>query len=253
MDALPPELQTTILYRLPARDVVRTSILSRPWRRRWESVPDLDIDLTDLHSWATATTFLSRCAAPIRRLRLHGVPPHLAVCVDSWLRLAAGKSPRVLSAPPVGFAGLRALATLSLEKVFFRARNAWRQVEEMLAAAPGLVELTLRDIIFHVAGDGGLPGRWVIGGQSLRRVELCLEIAGAGFWEVGSVPKLECAHVVLNDSPEHRDYFKLFTALSGVKELNVGNFNGRTYQVRVFLCLSALNQTSRIIRISGVT
>nr|CAB3456264.1 unnamed protein product [Digitaria exilis] len=100
----------------------------------------------------------------------------------------------------------------------------------MLAAAPGLVELTLRDIIFHVAGDGGLPGRWVIGGQSLRRVELCLEIAGAGFWEVGSVPKLECAHVVLNDSPEHRDYFKLFTALSGVKELNVGNFNGRTYQ-----------------------
>nr|CAB3456263.1 unnamed protein product [Digitaria exilis] len=104
MDALPPELQTTILSRLPARDVVRTSILSRPWRRRWESVPDLDIDLTDLHSWATATTFLSRCAAPIRRLRLHGVPPHLAVCVDSWLRLAAGKSPRVLSVdlPAVG-------------------------------------------------------------------------------------------------------------------------------------------------------
>ncbi|KAF8690645.1 hypothetical protein HU200_041017 [Digitaria exilis] len=82
-------------------------------------------------------------------------------------------------------------------------------MEEMLATAPGLVELRLRDIVFHIAGDGGLPlsCAW-------RSPEL-----GSG--RLGVCPSW---------SVRMSDYFKLFVALSGVKELNVGNFNGRTYQ-----------------------
>jgi hypothetical protein len=41
--SLPPELLDNILARLPFEELVGTSGLSRPWRRRWESVAKLDI------------------------------------------------------------------------------------------------------------------------------------------------------------------------------------------------------------------
>ncbi|KAK1603615.1 hypothetical protein QYE76_027288 [Lolium multiflorum] len=39
LDSLPPAILDEILSRLPIRDAARTSVLSRAWRRRWESVP----------------------------------------------------------------------------------------------------------------------------------------------------------------------------------------------------------------------
>ena len=191
LGALPTEIQNDVLARLPARDVVRTSVLSPVWRRRWESVPDLDVDLGGVRSWETAVGVLERCADPVRRVSIG-----LAGRADSWLRLVAGKRPRsvcldlpagrdpppaalpslfscdaavlaelrlrscALPAPPVGFAGFHALAALSLDRVLFPAENGWRQVEAMLAAAPGLQELSLKDIVFRVA-EGSIPGKWV--------------------------------------------------------------------------------------------
>jgi hypothetical protein len=268
--ALPEAIQDDVLARLPARDVVRTSALSSEWRRRWESVPGLDVDLNlvGVRSWTTAVGVLERCAAPVRGVRINGVPPRLAGRADGWLRLAAGKNPRSISlelsqtadlpaaalpalfdcnpavlvelwlgscalpAPPVGFAGFHALETLDLYRIFFLADNGWwRQVEAMLAAAPGLQELSLKGIVFHIA-DGSLPdGKWVIEGPNLRRLVLCLNLVGAGPWELGALPKLEYADVCLNDDPSDRDYTKLFSELSNVAKLKINHFGGATLQV----------------------
>ncbi|CAL5089744.1 unnamed protein product [Urochloa decumbens] len=260
--ALPKEIQDDVLARLPARDAVRTSLLSPAWRHRWESVPNLDIDLSGIvrSSWDTAASTLQRCAAPIRRLRIHGVPPGLA---DGLLHVAAGKRPRSVSldlpaaasgvpphnaavpsvfacdadalaelrlggcalpAPPSGFAGFHALNALDLDGVVFTAENGCVQLEAMLAAAPGLRDLRLKDIVFRVAAGV----RWVIGGPSLRRLVLSLRLAGAGDWELGALPKLECAHVFLNDPPSDRDYIQLFNALSTVRELKISNLDSLT-------------------------
>ncbi|CAL5079597.1 unnamed protein product [Urochloa decumbens] len=262
LSALPKEIQDDVLARLPARDAVRTSLLSPAWRHRWESVPNLDIDLSGIvrGSWDTAAATLQRCAAPIRRLRIRGAPPGLA---DGLLHVAAGKRPRSVSldlpaaasgvpphhaavpslfacdadalaelrlggcalpAPPSGFARFHALNALDLDRVVFTAENGCVQLEAMLAAAPGLRDLRLKDIVFRVAGGG----RWVIGGPSLRRLVLGLRLAGAGDWELGALPKLECAHIFLYDLPSDRDYIQLFNALSTVRELKISNLDSLT-------------------------
>jgi hypothetical protein len=51
---LPTHVLNKILGGLPAGDVVRTSVLSPSWRRRWESVPGLDIELHDVRNEAGA-------------------------------------------------------------------------------------------------------------------------------------------------------------------------------------------------------
>ena len=83
LGALPTEIQNDVLARLPARDVVRTSVLSPVWRHRWESVPDLDVDIDGVRSWETAVSVLERCANPVRRVSIRGVPLGLVGRADN--------------------------------------------------------------------------------------------------------------------------------------------------------------------------
>ncbi|CAL5066103.1 unnamed protein product [Urochloa decumbens] len=217
--ALPKEIQDDVLARLPARDAVRTSLLS----------PQLDLDIADglLH---VAAGKLPRSVSLDIPAAASGVPPphHAAVpslfaCDDDALAdLRLGGC--ALPAPPSGFAGFHALNALDLDGVVFTAENGCVQLEAMLAAAPGLRDLRLKDIFFRVAGGG----RWVIGGPSLRRLVLCLRLAGGGDWELRALPKLECAHVFLYDPPSDRDYIHLFNALSTVRELKISNLDSLT-------------------------
>jgi hypothetical protein len=63
LDDLPSDVLYKLLAGLPAGDVVRTSVLSQAWSSRWESVPDLNIDLDDrVRDWESAAA--SRCACP---------------------------------------------------------------------------------------------------------------------------------------------------------------------------------------------
>ena len=100
---LPPELLDKILAGLPARDVVRTSVLSQPWERRWESTAGLissstvsddtgargsvannfinrflaGVPVHDDNSgawWGSAARFLENCAGPVGRVSIRGVP-----------------------------------------------------------------------------------------------------------------------------------------------------------------------------------
>lgn len=164
-----------------------------PWLCHWDSVPNLNIDLTtNIRSWATATTFLSRCVAPIHRVCLHGLPSHLTGDVNSWPHLIAGKRPRslalhfpVIGDPPpalpaafsfdadvlaelklrscsltvtvVGFFGFHTPATLSLDRVIFLTENGWRQMEAMLAVGKELFADTLvAELVFPWVALGKL-------------------------------------------------------------------------------------------------
>ena len=118
------------------------------------------------------------------------------------------------------------LTKLDLD-VVFTGGNAWAQLESMVsAAAPTLVELRLQNISFPA--KLGVPGRWVIQAPNLRRLVLCLRIAGAGLWELGPLPNLELARIFLNDSAENSDYVQMFAAISNVRELHIGNFHINT-------------------------
>jgi len=271
LDDLPPDVLNKLLADLPASDVVRTSVLSQTWRSRWKSVPDLEIDLDDRvrdRDWESAAGFLERCAAPVRRVSIRGIPLRLSDCADGWVRTVAGKSPRSLSVampmtalpslfacdpaaladlklatsvlppPPPAFAGFRRLTSLDLDYVVFSGEKGWERLEAMIsAAAPTLEKLRLANIAFdHVGAGEGLPvpGAWIIQAPNLRWLELRLTMAGAGSWELGHLPKLSYANITLN-AHEARDYRGMLTALSSVRELEIGNFDCATFQVRAYI------------------
>ncbi|XP_021308565.1 F-box/LRR-repeat protein At3g26922 isoform X2 [Sorghum bicolor] len=290
---LPTHVLDKILAGLPAGDVVRTSVLSTPWRCRWESVPGLDIELHDVRdeagAWVSAASILERCGFPVGRVSIRGVPLSVYHRADDWVRAVAGKSPRSLSlalplatplpslfrcdpaalaelelrccvipAPPRaaadGFVGFQRLTKLDLDDVVFTGRSGWAQLEAMVsAAAPTLVELRLQNIAFALAGDGFVPGRWVIQAPNLRRLVLCLRMAGAGLWELGPLPNLEFARIFLNDSAESRDYVQMFTAIANVRELHIGNFDMATQAaaINIFQDLLWRFENLRILRLDA--
>jgi hypothetical protein len=269
LDDLPSDVLYKLLAGLPAGDVVRTSVLSQAWSSRWESVPDLDIDLDDrVRDWESAAGFLERCAAPVRSVSIRGIPLRLSDRADGWVRTVAGKSPRslslaldmtplpslfacdpaalaelklvtcVLPPPPTTFTGFRGLTALDLDYVMFSGDKGWERLEAMIAAAaPTLEKLRLANIAFdfdHVAPGEGLPGAWIIQAPNLRWLELRLTMASAGSWELVHLPKLDYANITLNVQ-EPRDYGSMLTALSSVRELEIGNFDCATFQVRAYI------------------
>ena len=264
LDDLPSDVLYKLLAGLPAGDVVRTSVLSQAWSSRWESVPDLEIDLDDrVRDWESAAGFLERCAAPVGGVSIRGIPLRLSDRADGWVRTVAGKSPRslslalnmtelpslfacnpgaladlklvicVLPPPPPAFAGFRGLTALDLDYVLFSGEKGWERLEAMIsAAAPTLEKLRLANIGFeHGAAGGAIPGAWIIQAPNLRWLELRLTMAGAGSWELGHLPKLDYANITLN-AQEPRDYGSMLAALASVRELEIGNFDCATYQVR---------------------
>jgi hypothetical protein len=277
LDDLPSDVLNKLLAGLPASEVVRTSVLSQTWRRQWESVPGLDIDLDDRvrdWEWESAAGFLERCAAPVR-----GVPLRLFDRADGWVRTDAGKRPRslslalpvptalpslfacdaaalahiklvtcVLPPPPPAFAGFRRLTALDLDYVMFSGEKGWERLEAMIsAAAPTLQKLRLANIAFdHVGAGEGLPvpGAWIIQAPNLRWLELRLTMAGAGSWMLGHLPKLDYAYIMLN-AQEPRDYGSMLTALSSVRDLEIGNFDCATFQVRAYITNVSLVRSRR--------
>ncbi|CAD6226087.1 unnamed protein product [Miscanthus lutarioriparius] len=187
--------------------------------------PGLDIELHDVRdeggAWGSVAGFLKRCAAPVGRVSIRGIPLSFYHRANDWVLAVVGKNPRSLSLKlPPGHASAVALP--------LRPRRAGRAGAALLRD-PGaayrlhgfqwLTKLDLDDVFFTV------PGGWVIQAPNLRRLVLCLPIAGAGLWELGPLPNLELARIFLNDSAEDRDFVQMFTAISNVRELHIGNFH----------------------------
>uniref|UniRef100_A0A0E0AWB9 F-box domain-containing protein n=1 Tax=Oryza glumipatula TaxID=40148 RepID=A0A0E0AWB9_9ORYZ len=88
LGALPVEVLDNILGRLHIYEVVRTSSLSRAWRRRWESLPTVDLTRSPGVAASDVDAVLLRrsAAAPVRAFRLVARDPSWFVdALHDWL------------------------------------------------------------------------------------------------------------------------------------------------------------------------
>uniref|UniRef100_A0A0E0LT48 Uncharacterized protein n=1 Tax=Oryza punctata TaxID=4537 RepID=A0A0E0LT48_ORYPU len=196
---LPPEILDIILARIPFEKLVRTCCLSREWRRRWESVPFLDIRLPRGSATVPDARALWRCAAPVRGFRAYVRTGHFYRAA-LWLRALARKRVRelTLDSPPayalldpaLFFSGA-ALVRLHLHHCHMPPAprgfpgfpnlfslpfvGGGEQLEHLIAAAPRLAELSLDIVVAQpIREDGGFDRvcEWAIHAPNLRVLKM---------------------------------------------------------------------------------
>jgi hypothetical protein len=83
--SLPQEILDEVLARLDLRDAVRTSALCRAWRRRWETLPSIDISIpSGKQALSTIDCVLLRCSSRVRRFYV-SLDELSARRLDDWL------------------------------------------------------------------------------------------------------------------------------------------------------------------------
>ncbi|XP_051197232.1 F-box/FBD/LRR-repeat protein At1g13570-like [Lolium perenne] len=258
LESLPPATLDEILSHLPFRDAARTSVLSRAWRRRWETVPYRFLDWPLGMPADAIDHVLAHCAQPVHEFRHPHVPvPDFGRC-DHWLlRLAAVgvrfdwsniigideevvTFPRIhmlhscifscrqiatldlvgcdIPAPPPCFVRLPSLTTLTLSKVGFP------QGVKGLEALISLRTLQLEELsIPAVQVDGGrVYEQWVINAPNLQRLHI-ISMYYYG-WHFSGLPFLEVADMSGLGSRYHvndRDFLNLISGLDQARELKL--------------------------------
>ncbi|CAO2211155.1 unnamed protein product [Urochloa humidicola] len=250
LDSLPPEILDHIVSCLPVRDAVRTSALSRAWRRRWESAPGLRFFWGSYSSHAALAAIdavLSRYACPVRDFCYWEIPKEAFAHTEEWIPVLAGKGvqsltlrfmeyildihtlhPAVFSfrelthltlyscflpiAPP-SFAGFPKLTWLSLTTVGFHEYGE-RDLQTMINMSPLLEMLELEDV--WALGDE--VDEWVIQAPNLRHLTF---ISDEDYeLQIGELPSLQEANVTIqNYNSVDRDFVKLLTHFAQVREL----------------------------------
>ncbi|BAF23895.1 Os08g0461300 [Oryza sativa Japonica Group] len=245
LGSLPLDVLDSILSRLHIHDVVRTSALSRSWRRRWESLPTVDLTRSPGISASDVDALLLRRTAPARSFRLATRDRSWSpTAFHDWLlRLSRGGgggglrdleltlrytyinsklnsclfSFRELTSlrlhccglphVPTEFAGFPNLKTMYLSVVKVQ-RHGGRGLATLIAASPVLQEVTLIDVV--LIGDG--PDEdWVIRASNLRKLTIALGSEYGGRME--DLPRLEeCCLFGLN-------YAKYLTGMARVTKL----------------------------------
>ncbi|KAF8772380.1 hypothetical protein HU200_005825 [Digitaria exilis] len=248
--SLPPEVVNEILTRLSLRDAVRTSALSRAWRRRWESLPSLDIDIGyGKQALWTVDCVLSRCSGRVRRfhtcldelsarrlddwllvlsrrggvedLDLRPDQPYkflsLHSTIFSWRRLISIDLFACHIPPlPQDFVGFPDLKVLSLGKVKLQ-RNGEYQLQEIIETSPLLEKLTLSELYIGEDGDDFIE--WEIKAPNLRYITICSNIDYG--WNFAELPCLHSAVIDLWEYVGHRDFAKFLAGLVQARKLNL--------------------------------
>ncbi|WVZ65130.1 hypothetical protein U9M48_014542 [Paspalum notatum var. saurae] len=249
--SLPPEVLDEILGRLDLRDAVRTSALCRAWRRRWESLPSIDISaFSDDGKQAlwTVDRVLPRFSGRIRRFQV-SLDELSARRVDDWLVLLSRRggvedlnlSPvfpyeffplhstvfswrRLISIdlfachiPPLppdfeGFPDLKVLTLVNLKL----QQNGEYQLEEIIETSPLLETLILSEV--GIGGNDFIE--WEIRAPNLRHITICSSIDYG--WNFTELPCLRSAVIDLREYIGDRDFAKFLAGLvqvNGVKIL----------------------------------
>ncbi|CAM0879501.1 unnamed protein product [Alopecurus aequalis] len=241
--SLPPDALDDILTRLGIRDAVRTSALSRAWRRRWEALPSLDLcfrrredsdgalerlgvvdgillrypgrvrlfdaDLDGLyagriHDWLS---ILSRRGVEILDLRFSGIFPALPSSVFSCGRLTELSLSRcAIPLLPQGFVAFPQLRRLSLNNVRLQ-ENGEYQLEEIIDTSPLLHFLNLSDVF--ISGANARKG--VIRAPNLTHLIILSENNDA--WILKELTSLNYAHINLSDLFIHTNFSKFLSGL----------------------------------------
>ncbi|KAF8661999.1 hypothetical protein HU200_056578 [Digitaria exilis] len=252
--SLPPEVLDEILTRLNLRDAVRTSALSRAWRRRWESLPSLDIDIRcdpqdGQQALWTVDCVLPRCSGRVRRFRIWldklsarrlddwllflsrrgGVedlelsPEHpykffsLHSTIFSWHRLISIDLFACHIPPlPLDFVGFPDLKVLSLCNVKLQ-QNGEYQLEKIIGTSPLLEDLVLSEL--YIGEDEDEFIEWEIQAPNLRHITICSNIDCG--WNYAELSCLNSAVIDLWQYVGDLDFAKFFAGLVQVRKLNL--------------------------------
>ncbi|GJN16023.1 hypothetical protein PR202_gb02973 [Eleusine coracana subsp. coracana] len=240
------EVLDNIFSRLHIYDVVRTSALLRAWRRRWRSLPTVDLSRSHGISASDVDALLLRRSAPVRAFRLalpdiswsettfhdwlihlsrRGVrdlclqfphPPgtielHSSVFSCRELTRLSLVNCCIRPAPP-GSAGLPNLKTLRLIRVSIQGAtihdHGGRALETLIAASPLLEEVTLLKV--RLLGDH-LDSAWTIRSPNLRRLTIA-----SGFDYGGRTENLQRLEEAVLFGP---NYAKFLNGMAGVTKL----------------------------------
>ncbi|RCV11870.1 hypothetical protein SETIT_2G221400v2 [Setaria italica] len=249
--SLPPEVLDEILTRLDLRDAVRTSALCRAWRRRWESLPSLDISTPfgEQPLW-TVDCVLPRCSGRVRRF--HASLDELSARrLDDWLLILShrgGVEDLELSPPypykffslhstifswrrlisidlfacdipllPQDFEGFPDLKVLSLANVKLQQKGEY-QLEEIIETSPLLEKLILSEVC--IGGDDFIE--WEIQAHNLRHITICSNIDYG--WNFAELPCLHSAVIDLWEYVGGRDFAKFLAGLVQVRKLSLCTF-----------------------------
>uniref|UniRef100_A0A453KTH8 F-box domain-containing protein n=1 Tax=Aegilops tauschii subsp. strangulata TaxID=200361 RepID=A0A453KTH8_AEGTS len=217
LTSLPPPLLDGILTRLDLPYAVRTSALSRAWRRRWEALPYLCLSFVDNPGTAPLAVdrVLARYPGRISNFSFH-VDEHSFGRVDDWLVALCDRgvrsinlrcaSPFILHSSlflcaqlthlklhqcglpslPVGFTGFPMLKVLKLGLVDF-PENGESQLEAILVGSPLLETLNLHFV--DVRGNDAYSNAWVIRGANLRSLTISSDFDYD--WQVKELPCID--------------------------------------------------------------
>ncbi|KAF0898664.1 hypothetical protein E2562_009174 [Oryza meyeriana var. granulata] len=249
------EVLDDILARLPVKEVVRTCCLSRAWASRWESVPGLAVRFDGWYSAAVVSSVLGRCTAPVGGFTID-VRPRLRPRAAYWLRTLADKRVRSLALafdhshgddgvvlpgvgralyacdelsgldlhycevprppPRQGFAGFPRLTRLALSRVALPFAGAGALLERVIAAAPNLTDLSLKNVF---AGIGEVEP-WAIRAPKLRLLTLWMVIDNGGR-VAEELPLLEEADVSVDCLLGSEEFLDTIWRVLGVKTLKL--------------------------------
>ncbi|CAO2211153.1 unnamed protein product [Urochloa humidicola] len=257
LEYLPSEIHERIISLLPVRDAVRTSAVSRAWRRIWESAPGL------AHDWgyecgadpAHADAVLARYTRPVRSF-FFCLPEASFQRADDWVPLLAGKGVQILRlhfsrrrdvelhymdvsifscreltclqlircdipAAPVGLAGFPNLTKLYLHEVGF-PDNGVRGLEAMITESPLLQILWLNKLWLPEdvdAEDGHGFEEWVIRAPNLRDLSIISDYDNG--WQIEELPYIEEVEVSSDNYTTNRDFVRLLTRVARVRKLSL--------------------------------
>ncbi|CAN6174489.1 unnamed protein product [Urochloa humidicola] len=247
--SLPPEVLDEILGRLGLRAAVRTSVLSRAWRHRWESLPSLDLVIPcGQEALWTVDCVLPRCSGRVRRfhtyldklsarrldnwlllLSRHGGVEYLNLrqnhrffslhsSVFFWRRLVSLKLFTCHIPPlPSDFEGFPGLKVLDLCNVTLH-HNGEYQLEEIVETSPLLEKLILSEVC--IGGEDCVE--WEIRAPNLRHITICSNVDYG--WNFAQLPCLQSAVIDLWEYVGDRDFTKFLAGLVQVRKLSLCTF-----------------------------
>uniref|UniRef100_K4A342 F-box domain-containing protein n=1 Tax=Setaria italica TaxID=4555 RepID=K4A342_SETIT len=202
--SLPPEVLDEILSRLDLRDAVRTSALCRAWRRRWESLPSLDINIPyDQQALWTVDCVLPRCSGRVRRF--HTFLDELSARrLDDWLLVFSRRG------------GVEDLNIHRNDNKFFPLHSSvfsWRRLR-----LPRPLHLLILSEVF-IGGDCFIE--WEIRAPNLWHLTICSPYDCG--WNLVDLPCLHSAVIELWEYGD-RDFAKFLSGLVHVRKLMLSTF-----------------------------
>ncbi|XP_051223176.1 F-box/FBD/LRR-repeat protein At1g13570-like [Lolium perenne] len=246
--SLPPDVLDDILTRVGIRDAVRTSALSRAWRRRWEALSSLDLNFPSLGydkvPLGAVDCILLRFPGSVRRFCAN-LDNAYAGRIHDWLRVLCRRGIEILDLRfgygfalpssvfscsrltsltltscvipllPQGFVAFPELRRLTLVYVQLQEYGGY-QLEEIIDTSPLLEYLSLISVLIR----SDYVRKWVIRAPNLRHLVACSDYDDDG-WILKKLTSLRCAEIAFTVFLVHRNFAKFLSGLVQVTELSV--------------------------------